>query len=73
LILTKLIDYAEKNDPDILHLLNEEPLEDDQYNGVEVSDEEDEGVSYDDEVESHHEELEEDEREHADYISRTVL
>lgn len=67
--MTQLIDYAEKNDPDILHLLNEEPIEDDKYNGVAVSDEE-EGISRGEEVESQEEDPEDDNLEHGDYLSK---
>lgn len=68
--LSQLIDYAEKNDPDILHLLNEDPLEEDHIRGLEMSDEE---ISYDQEGQSEGEEEETEETEHTNYNSKIRL
>jgi hypothetical protein len=62
--MSQLIDYAEKNDTDILHLLNEDPIEDDRIQGLEDSDEH---ISYDRDGNF---EQDEDESETMQYMSR---
>lgn len=62
--MSQLIDYAEKNDTDILHLLNEDPIEDDRIQGLEDSDEQ---ISYDRDGNF---EQDEDDSETMQYMSR---